>query len=133
MERRNRASSTSVEDRYKVLLDVGRILTATLKPEELYRTMFEQTQRVLDMAGFVVATYDDALDTCTVVFHSESGNLLPAGTTFKGSDTMPIRRRVGMLANNPADAIPPRLTSSLPFANICSPMVQDEKVLGLIS
>src|SRR5687767_10598692 len=133
MERRNRASSTSVEDRYKVLLDVGRILTATLAPEALYRTIFEQTQRVLDLAGFVVATYDDVLDTCTVVFHSESGNVLPAGTTFKGSDTIPIRRRVGVLSTDPQQAIPPHVTTTLPFATICSPMVHDEKVLGLIS
>lgn len=133
MDRRNRASSTSVEDRYKVLLDVGRILTATLQPQELYRSVFEQTKRILDLSGFAVATYDDAQDLAAVVFHSEGDQLREAGHRFAGKDCVAIRTRSPNLTTDPAYSTPPGLTSTSRFANITAPMIRDDRVLGVIS
>jgi diguanylate cyclase (GGDEF)-like protein len=133
VHRRNRASSSSVEDRYKVLLDVGRILTATLEPEVLYRSIFEQTTRVLDLSGFAVATYDDAKDQAAVVFHSENDEARPPGNLFPGASCAAIRTRKPTLTTKPAESVPPGLNSKTGFANIAAPMIHDQRVVGVIS
>ncbi|HSL69986.1 MAG TPA: diguanylate cyclase [Longimicrobiales bacterium] len=133
MNRGNRGSSASVKDRYKVLLDVGRILTGTLTPADLYRTIFEQTKRVLESSGFVIATYDSASDIATVIFHAEADSVISTTRQFRGSETAVIRTRQPMLTHDGAAAIPPDLPATQPLTAISAPMVHDERVLGVIS
>jgi diguanylate cyclase (GGDEF)-like protein len=45
-------------DRYRVLLDIGRTLAATLSEDELYEEIYRETARAVEASGFYVALYD---------------------------------------------------------------------------
>ena len=132
MDRGNRGSTTSVTDRDKVLVDVGRILTATLRPAQLYSTIFEQSKRVLSLAGFAIATYDAGCDTATVVLHAERDQKIDASVRFSGIDCPVIRSRQPILSSSPADAIPPGVAAPEAFSSISAPLVHNEQVLGAL-
>jgi diguanylate cyclase (GGDEF)-like protein len=132
MDRRKRGSAASVTDRYKVLVDVGRILTATLRPNQLYSTIFEQSKRVLDVAGFAIAAYDPAHDNATVVLHAERDEKLDSDIRFCGADSPVIRTRQPILSSDPADAIPPGVAILSEFSSISAPLVHNDHVLGAI-
>jgi hypothetical protein len=76
-----------------VLLDIGRILTATLEPDELYRTIYEQASRVLETTGFYISLYDAEHGSATVVFYADRGVIERPGTTYRGSESRAIRER----------------------------------------
>ena len=132
MDRGKRGSTASVTDRYKVLVDVGRILTATLRPNQLYSTIFEQSKRVLDVAGFAIATYDSTCDIATVVLHADRDHMLDSSVRFSGLDCPVIRSRQPILSADPADAIPPRVAAEDAFSSISAPLVHDDRVLGAL-
>lgn len=132
MEHRTRASSASVEERYKVLLDVGRILTATLQPEELYREIFAQTQRVLDLSGFSIVLYDDASDLATVVFHAHGDQSSEVGTRFRGSEIAAIRSRSPQISWPPHVTVPCLPSPSHTSCSLVAPLIADGHVLGLL-
>ena len=67
------ATRGSLEERYRVLLEIGRNLTGTLSPEDLYRTIYRETARVVEASGFYVSLYDQARDLATVVFYADRG------------------------------------------------------------
>ncbi|MBI4543815.1 MAG: GAF domain-containing protein, partial [Gemmatimonadetes bacterium] len=133
----NRSSSASFKERYAVLLDIGRILTGTLRPDDLYRTIYEQASRVLETTGFYISLYDDATDAATVVFYADRGKEERVELSYRGSDSIPIREgrptlnRVGhadeaiLLLGHERDEVT-RLA-------ISAPMLQKGRVLGVIS
>jgi hypothetical protein len=41
----------NLAERYRVLLEIGRTLTGTLSPEDLYRTLYRETARILRRPG----------------------------------------------------------------------------------
>jgi diguanylate cyclase (GGDEF)-like protein len=132
MDRGKRGSTASVTDRYKVLVDVGRILTGTLQPNQLYSTIFEQSKRVLDVAGFAIASYDPSCDTATVVLHAVRDQKMDSSVRFTGMDCPVIRSRQPILSADPADAIPPGISAQNAFCSIGAPLVHNERVLGAI-
>ncbi len=78
-------------DRYRVLLDIGRTLTGTLSPEELFRAIYRETARVVEAAGFYISLYDAEADLATVVFYADRGEESQCDITYKGSDSEVIR------------------------------------------
>ena len=78
-----RPAGSSLADRYRVLLDVGRTLTGTLSLEDLYRSIYRETRRVLEADGFYISLYDPSRDLATIVFFADRGedgrHPLPAG------------------------------------------------------
>lgn len=132
MESRNRASPASVEARYKVLLDVGRILTATLEPEELYSTIHRQAQRVLEMSGFSIALYDDGLDTLTVVYKAVRGVVQPAGRQFPGSSIAAVRDVQPQLTCDAQETLECLASSDGNFCGITAPLVLNDRVTGVL-
>lgn len=85
------SARSSLAERYRVLLEIGRTLTGTLSPEELYRTIYQETAKVLEAAGFYIALYDQARDLATVVFYADQGQEEQARITYRGSDSEVIR------------------------------------------
>ncbi|MFW6205789.1 MAG: diguanylate cyclase [Gemmatimonadota bacterium] len=126
------------EERYDVLLDIGRVLAATLSLDELYRAIYEQASRVLETTGFFISLYDEKADRATVVFYADRGEIARPGVTYQGSDSRAIREvrpileeiqhpdRAVMLLGPESD---PEITRSV----LAAPMVQDGRVLGVIS
>ena len=130
MDRRNRPTSASIEDRYKVLLDVGRILTATLEAEELYLTIHRQTQRVLEMSAFSIALYDEAADTATVVYRAVGDERALAGQEYRGSELPAIREMRAQLTYDAATGL--GCVSESDFSALLAPLVLNDKVLGVL-
>ena len=86
-----RSSAASLADRYRVLLDIGRTLTGTLGLDELYRTIYQQTARVLQADGFYVSLYDADLDLATIVFFVDRCQEQHVEVTYKGSESVVIQ------------------------------------------
>jgi diguanylate cyclase (GGDEF)-like protein len=125
-------------ERYAVLLDIGRILTSTLEPAALYRTIYEQASRVLETTGFFISLYDGETDEATVVFYADRGVIGQPGATYRGSRSRAIREQVSVLQSRsePGEAImflghenDHEITRSV----LAAPMVHEDQVLGVIS
>lgn len=84
--------SSGLAERYRVLLDIGHKLARTLSPEELYRSIYKETTRVLEAAGFYVAIYDRDSDLATVVFYADQGVERNVEITYRGSESDVLRR-----------------------------------------
>jgi diguanylate cyclase (GGDEF)-like protein len=87
----NRPAGTSLADRYRVLLDVGRTLTGTLGLENLYRSIYRETRRVLEADGFYISLYDATRDLATIVFFADRGEEERVEVRYKGSESTVIR------------------------------------------
>ena len=84
-------TGTPLAERYRVLLGIGRTLTGTLSPEELYRSIYRETARVVEAGGFYISLYDAEADLATVVFYADRGEESRCDITYKGSDSEVIR------------------------------------------
>ena len=138
MLRRPAQSVTDFQERYNVLLDIGRVLTATLEPHELYRTIYEQASRVLETTGFYISLYEPDDDQATVVFFADRGVIERPGTTYRGSESRAIRDREPVLEDLTRSDRGIVLLGSdhdeeLTRSIIAAPMIHERQVLGVIS
>lgn len=85
------AAKPSIADRYRVLLEVGRTLTGTLTHEELYRSIYEETSRVLEADGFYISLFDEHRDEATIVFFADRSEVKRTDVTYRGSDSPVLR------------------------------------------
>ena len=81
----------NLAERYRVLLEIGRTLTGTLSPEDLYRTIYRETARVVEASGFYISLFDQARDLATVVFYADRGRERRVEISYRGSDSEVIR------------------------------------------
>ena len=86
-----RSSGSSLADRYRVLLEVGRTLTGTLSLDDLYRAIYREAGRVLEADGFYISMYDDERDLATIVFFADRGKEERVEVSYKGSESAVIR------------------------------------------
>jgi diguanylate cyclase (GGDEF)-like protein len=125
-------------ERYGVLLDIGRILTGTLEPADLYRTIYEQASRVLETTGFFISLYDSEEDRATVVFSADRGTLERPGVSYRGSESRAIREGAAVIEelSHPERAIlvlGPESDEEITRSVIAAPMLREGQVLGVIS
>lgn len=126
-----------LKERYSVLLDIGRTLTGTLRPDDLYRAIYEQTSRVLETTGFYISLYDAGSDTATVVFFADRGSVSRDRQSYRGTQSAAIREARPVLArlDSPGQAIlllgedQQEVTRS----SVSAPMLRDGRVLGVVS
>ena len=131
-------SPPDFQQRYGVLLDIGRILTATLEPAELYLSIYEQASRVLETTGFYISLYDAERDLATVVFYADRGEIVRTAVTYRGSDSRAIREGRPLLEemSTPDRAIMllgPESDEEVTRSVIAAPMLHEGHVLGVIS
>lgn len=84
-------------ERYRVLVDIAKTLTGTLSADDLYRTIYRETARVLETSGFYVSLYDPVRDQARVVFYADRGREERADVTYRGSDSAVLREGRGVL------------------------------------
>ena len=125
-------------ERYGVLLDIGRILTGTLEPDDLYRCIYEQASRVLETTGFFISLYDAEQDLATVVFSADRGVIDWPGTTYEGSRSRAIRERVPLLEElegleEAVMLLGPESDEEVTRSVLAAPMLLDSRLLGVIS
>jgi diguanylate cyclase (GGDEF)-like protein len=134
-------------DRYRVLLDIGRTLAATLSEDELYEEIYRETARAVEASGFYIALYDQSRDLARVVFYADRGKTSRVDMAYRGSDSEVIRSHAAKLVNDGLGAGSP--TSTTPstsgalmilgdgpdkaVAAITAPMIHHGRVLGTIS
>jgi diguanylate cyclase (GGDEF)-like protein len=138
MKTQHRRPEPDFQQRYDVLLDIGRTLTGTLEPDELYRTIYEQASRVLETTGFYISLYDAEQDQGTIVFYADRGEIDRPEITYRGSESRAIREGKPILEElrDPARAIlllgsesDDEVTRSV----IAAPMLREGRVVGVIS
>lgn len=138
MQSSHRRPVPDFQQRYDVLLDIARVLTGTLEPAELYRTIYEQASRVLETTGFYISLFDEERDEGTIVFFADRGNIDRSEVTYRGSESRAIReaRPVVEEFRDPDEAIMilgPENDDEITRSAIAAPMLREGRVLGVIS
>ena len=128
---------SSLGERYRVLLDISHNLGRTLSAEHLYRTIYQETGRVLEVAGFYVALYDRDRDLATVVFYADRGEEKRVEITFRGSDSQVLRTGEGSVVR---DRIKNRSLmvlgdedSEITRSAVSAPLIYEGRVVGALS
>jgi diguanylate cyclase (GGDEF)-like protein len=128
---------TSVGDRYRVLLEIGRKLTGTLAIEELYRAIYDETAGVIEVSGFYISLYDPDSDMARVVFYADKGEVSRCDITYRGSDSEVIRAGKATRVQDRLDEEFVMLlgdeASEVTRSAISSPLLLQERVIGAIS
>ena len=128
---------TSVADRYRVLLDIGKTLTGMLSREDLYRAIYRETARVLEADGFYISLYDQESDLATIVFCADRGKDRRVEISFQGSDSEVLSSGQGFLVEDRADSkvlmVVGETDGEVTRSAISAPLRHEGKTLGAIS
>lgn len=129
--------STSLGERYRVLLGISHTLARTLSLADLYRAIYRETARVLEAAGFYVALYDREKDLSTVVFYADRGTERNVEVTYKGSESEVLRTGNGSLVRDRLEArslmILGEAGTELTRSAITVPLLYEGEVMGAMS
>ncbi len=124
-------------ERYRVLLEIGRTLTGTLGPDDLFRAIYRETARVVEASGFYIALYDVVQDLATVIFYADRGSERRVEITFKGSDSSVIREGRGTIIRDRVQAHSLMVLgdedTEITRSAISVPMLTHDHVMGAIS
>lgn len=132
---RGGTSQTGLADRYRVLLDVGRILTGTLERDELYGAIFEQTRRVLDTDAFFIALHHAVRDETRIVYYAGQADGSPTEVVLRGAEGAALRTDEAVLVEGglPAPlAISGGDESQPTRASMSAPLRWKGRVLGAV-
>ena len=131
------AAGTSVAERYRVLLDIGRTLTGTLSRDDLYRAIHRETARVLEAAGFYISLYDAARDLATIVSYTDRGHDRRVEISYRGSVSEVIRSGQGAFVEDRVNVnsvmVVGEEDSDITRSAISAPLRHKGQVLGTIS
>ncbi len=133
-----RASRSTLEDRYRVLLDIARTLAGTLGSDELYEAIYRETASVLEASGFFISLYDARSDVARIVFYADRGDLqVDIDSTYTGSESEVLSSGRPVLV---AERLEDRSLSLLGAEEtdvtrsaISAPMIHKGRILGAIS
>lgn len=132
-----RKTRSSVEDRYRALLDIGRTLAGTLSSDELYAAMHRETARVLEASGFYVSLYDASRDVATIVYFADRDAPQRAEIVYRGSESQVLRTAEPVLVRDRLDNRSLMLLgdneSGVTRSAISAPLVHKGRLLGAIS
>lgn len=124
-----------------VLSSLSEIFGQCLSSDDLYRTLYESTSRVLDATGFILGLYDEVGQTVMVVHQVESGKVLPGGSfpLGQGFTSQVIKTRQPRLIRHWSEE-GPRVRvqfatdhKGLPESGITVPLMLDARVVGVLS
>jgi len=128
---------TSVGARYRVLLDVGRTLAATLNSQDVYSAIYRESARVIEAARFYVSLYDPVRDLATIVFWADRGGVRSGDVRYRGSDSEVLSSREARLVTDRGDE------GSAPWlsadegdetrSSISAPMIHKGRLVGALA
>jgi diguanylate cyclase (GGDEF)-like protein len=84
-------ATVPLAERYSALLGLGRTFLGSPNSCELYRTIYLETDKIVELTGFLLSIYDDSSDIATVVFSVDDGSESSSGLTYRGSDSHVLR------------------------------------------
>jgi diguanylate cyclase (GGDEF)-like protein len=112
-------------------------LARTLSTQHLYRTIYKETSRVLEAAGFYVALYDREKDLATVVFYADQGVERNVAITYRGSDSDVLRQGKGAIVydrvENRSLMVLGDAGTEITRSAISAPLIYEGSVVGAIS
>lgn len=119
------------------LLDIARVLTGTLHPDDLFRAIYEELSHILVLDHFHIALYEDSSDTATVVFSVDRGEARPLPLQHAGTASEAVRQRRPVLrrGNGIEDvaSTPPGPDGRGPaYSAVTAPMRRGSRILGVI-
>jgi len=119
---------SSATDRYKVLLEIGHVLTSARGRETLHHALHQQIRRVLPAHSLAVLDYDPVIEQAEFVFRTEGEVIQPAGQVVKAIDIPALRERgPSTLPGIPLLGSPPPGTPTLSV-----PITSAGEILGAI-
>jgi GAF domain-containing protein len=131
------SARSSVAERYRVLLDIGHNLARTLSPSHLYRSIYQETARVLEAAGFYVALYDREADLATVVFYADQGVERNVAISYRGSDSDVLRLGKAAMIQDRVETrslmVLGEEGTEVTRSAISAPLIYEGEVVGAIS
>jgi len=124
-------------ERYRVLLEIGHELAATLGEDELYEAIYREAAKAVEASGFYISLHDQSRDLARIVFYADRGEVRRVDVAYRGSDSKVIRDQKAVLEN---DGLEDRSLmvlgdegSTPTRAAITAPMIHHGRVLGAIS
>ncbi len=131
------ATHASLAERYRVLLEIGATLTGTLGLRDLYREIFEQSSRVLQIDGFYISRYDPKLDEACIVFFVDDGKEQMADLSYPGASSTVIREDRAVLIADELESHSVMLLgedeSRVTRSGISAPLRCKGRVIGALS
>ena len=91
-------------ERYSALLGLGRTFLGSPNSCELYRTIYLEAGKIVELTGFLLSIYDDSSDIATVVFSVADGSESSSGLTYRGSDSEVLRTGTPTAIEDQTDA-----------------------------
>lgn len=132
-----RGDRSSVGDRYRVLLDIGRTLAGKLGSDELYEAIHMETARVLEASGFYVSLFDPARDQATIVYFADRGERQHVEIGYRGSESGVLRTGQPVLVTDRLDDLSLMHLGDddgeVTRSAISAPLVHKGRILGAIS
>ncbi len=121
--------------RYGSLLELGRILTGRIAPEDLFPTLAVRATRLLPAGMVLVSRYETEDDRATVVFRSDVTNSGGAPPSYPGRSCVAIRDRrpVLHLAGDPAAACAALGLDSRDRSALAAPVLRDGGIIATIT
>lgn len=124
-----------------VLQAVGAAVAQVSSLDELFRTLYRELARALDVTGFILALYDEASQTIEVVRQVESGVELPGGVfPLGGGFTSQVIRTGQPRLIRRWSSEGPRVQiqyatgrPGLPESGVTVPLVYARRVIGVLS
>jgi len=124
-------------ERYRVLLEIGHELAATLGEDQLYEAIYRETAKALEASGFYISLHDQSRDLARIVFYADRGVVRRVDVAYRGSDSKAIRDRTSRLES---DGLEDRSlmvlgdeSSGVTRSAVTAPMIHHGRVLGVIS
>lgn len=128
---------SSVADRYRALLEIGRTLAGTLSADELYAAIHHETARVMEASGFYISLYNEARDEATIVYFADRASENLVDVTYRGSESEVIRERRPSIVSDGLNARSLLLLgdedSDVTRSAVSAPMMFKGLVVGAIS
>ena len=127
--------SELIKERYSVLLDIGRTITGTLRPEDLYATMYRQTARVLQMEQFCITLLNAEAGTAKLVFHASDDDILDVSVTYRSDRNLAIQpsRPVIYTLGTTAPSFHALKADTTNRMTMIAPLRRENEVLGNIA
>lgn len=124
-------------ERYRVLLEIGRTLTGTLGPDDLFRAIYRETARVVEASGFYIALYDEPTDLATVIFYADRGVERRVEISYKGSESSVMREGRATIISDRVQAHSLMVLgdedTEITRSAISVPLLTHDRVIGALS
>jgi diguanylate cyclase (GGDEF)-like protein len=132
-----RQGQSSVDERYRALLETGRTLAGTLSSSDLFAAIHRETASVLEASGFYISLYDQGRDLATIVYYADRGEVKRVDLSYRGSDSEVIRTQTAALVNDGLDdrslMVLGESDAEITCSAVSAPLIHKGRVLGAIS